>query len=115
MSPRLRKTEWSIPEANGRGGNIKVSTTDDKRVIVTWFCGATRTFTPEDLADRIDNVERVKVLPNTWVDDTDSQGHRYGATVTDGTFQANDGPADGRTVSWDTLLDALKNALHAVA
>lgn len=112
--PAAKPKEWSVPEVDGTG---TVTVTRDKdQVVVKWFCGGARTFTDEDLADRIDNVERAKAFPDTFLDDRDSADRRYGAVVAEGgKFIADDSvnPRTTRGVAWDQLLDALKNALSA--
>lgn len=108
------KKEWSVPEVGGTGA-VTVSRLDD-RVVVKWFCGGARSFTDDDLADRIDNVERARSFPDTYLEDRDSSGSRYGAVVgEDGKFVADDSvnPRAVRGVVWEQLLDALKNALSA--
>lgn len=111
MSPAA-KTEWEVPEVGG-AGKVKVSR-DGSDIIVTWLCGTGRRFGAEALADRIDNVERVKAYADVWLEDVDSSSRKYTARVDeDGKFIADDHvSASTRGVEWDQLLGALKNALR---
>lgn len=98
---------------NDSGGEAVSVTRDGDKVVVRWGC-VDRSFTVEDLRDRLRNIEHVTPF-GIWLADRDSGGYRYAAQVEGATFHADDGDGEhlrhNRTIAWDDLLAALMKAL----
>lgn len=86
------------------------------RVVVRWFCGDARSFTPADLREAVANADRVRAHGDVWLEMADSDGRRFAVNVVDGGLVAENSSGDpsaydgqGR-VQWEPLKKALKKA-----
>lgn len=85
------------------------------RVILTWTCGATRSFTPEDASFALENITALSQYGDVTLKDADSDSRTFYARVVDGRFYANDGRApnlDGDYhVPWGLFRNAVLKAI----
>lgn len=93
------------------GGEVGVRRTNGN-VQITWFCGATRTFTPDGLRNAIAHVELLSDHPDVVVELRDSYGHRVYARVDQDTLLADERPdvEGARAIPWSTLRKTMKKA-----
>lgn len=99
----------------GTAGSVTV-TPGDSRVTVRWTCGATRSFTPEDLQFTLENLERMQPFADVVFVDKDSSGTTFYARIVDGRLYVNDtvlvGDMDGvQHVPWLTFRRAILRAI----
>lgn len=94
------------------GGEVGVRRANGN-VTIKWFCGATRTFTPDDLRNAIAHVELLSEYPDVVVELADSYGSRLWARIDGDALRAHETAnlTDGvRTIPWATLKKAMKKA-----
>jgi hypothetical protein len=78
------------------------------RIVVRWFCGEKRSFSPEQLAHTIGDLELLEPYPDVWVECVDSDGCAFMAQLRDGELHANQLPIEGGHVPWRALKKTLK-------
>lgn len=102
---------WTVD--NGEGRIVTVDRLDDE-VRVTWFCGATRTFTPALLKAALEHFDAVTAAGDgdVWYGDNDSPGARYFARLDgDALIAHEEMDDDARKVSWSEFRAALEAAI----
>lgn len=87
--------------------------TDDGRVAINWPAncgGGSREFTPEDLREAIDMVERVASFgDDVWFNGQDTDGREYYCRINNGRFEAHDHVGEELPhVSWSLFKRALE-------
>lgn len=127
MSPAPRKPRAKKPKAlkatkgyseslparteNDAERSVRVHTQGDD-VIVTWTCGGTRTFTPDDLRASIDYLEMVCVHGDVWLSHSDSRSTTFSCVVEDGEFHAHDNITEHSAhLPWDGFKAKLEGAI----
>lgn len=85
----------------------------DNDVQVTWVCGATRRFTPDELKAAIEHMETVGTFADVWCRQSDSSDHTFYGRLEKGQFYADERvSSDPHHVPWaqfkKALLDATK-------
>lgn len=81
-------------------------------VIVRWFCGDTRTFTPAEVEHTVRCLDVLEEFPDVWFDHCDSRGVRFVARVVDGNLYANTGPSgDTVCIDWQEMKTVLAKAV----
>lgn len=93
------------------GGQVGVRRSNGG-VQITWFCGAVRHFTPEDMRNAIAHVELLSPYPDVVVELTDSNGRRLWARVEGDALLADESPSlqGARTIPWAAMKKAMKKA-----
>lgn len=83
-----------------RGASIVVS--------LSWTCGESRSFTPDDLANV---VFLLGALDGEWLEHQDGRGRRFAARVVGGQlFAAERVGAAAYAIPWDSVKKAIKKA-----
>lgn len=107
----LRVVERAVATADDVEGDIGVRS-DNGYIEVVWTCGATRSFSPEDLAETVGHIESMAAHPDVWFAGKDSRGQRLVVRLVDGElYGAAECPTQTADhVPWKALKKALKKA-----
>jgi hypothetical protein len=94
-----------VTASNGQDLKVELAGGD---VVVTWLCGGTRTFTPDDLTKAIAHLEQLS-KHGVWMQAHDSRGTVYAARVVKGRLYAGDdvNAAGEEYVSWRVFKTAV--------
>lgn len=115
MSVRVSALE--VDAADGNGGHVKISRGTVDRVVVTWFCGDTRTFTPDDLRAMVNMLDKLAVVGDVPLRHKDTHGHMVCAAIIDGNLHADthlrESMATTRYVPWPDMKNAIRRMLAA--
>lgn len=97
--------------AASNGGSVRVDRADDI-VTITWLCGDTREFAPDELRAALDRFEPI-ASRGVYYEDTDRHDYTYGAWLADDQFHGRDyvnGDGNG-SVPWGEFKAALEASL----
>lgn len=107
MSAGTRVVERAVPNDEGRVVGVR---RDNGYIAITWFCGDSRSFRPEDLLAVIEHVELLADHEDVWMESTDSNGESFFARIVGDHLTANTRASDGRAIPWKALKKAMKKA-----
>lgn len=114
--PAAKKPKWPKPaeikSSHDAGKPVVVERLDAEHVKITWVCGATRTFSPDDLREAISTFEMLATYGDgvpLWMDNRDSTGVRYCVRLSEGRMHGDDstGARESYSVPWATFKKAL--------
>lgn len=84
----IRVVERAIVAEDGTGQVGVRTELFGRNVNVKWFCGDTRTFTPDDVDHFVRCLDALEEFPDVWLEGVDVFDGRFVARIVDGELQA---------------------------
>lgn len=108
----IRVVERAVEAVDG-GGQVGVRTElFGNDVIVKWFCGDTRTFTPDEIDNVVRCLDVMESFPDVWFQHQDSRSRVFFARIVDGSLYADTSPGgDGERIDWKEMKKVLAKAV----